>query len=63
MYYEEVANRLLGQRNNVGPNVLPAEIIRFFSEIVESASKIFADLPQQLDDNKHHWHIKELEGT
>lgn len=59
MDYEEVANRLLGQRDNVEPNVLPAEIIRFYSEIVESASKKFADLQQQLDDNEHH--IKVLE--
>jgi len=54
MDYEEVAYRLLGQRDNVEPNVLPAAIIRCYSEIVESASKKFADLQQQLDDNEHH---------
>ena len=54
MDYEEVAYRLLGQRDNVEPNVLPDAIIRLFSEIVESASKKFADLQQQLDDNEHH---------
>ncbi len=54
MDYEEVAYRLLGQRDNVEPNILPAAIIRLYSEIVESASKKFADLQQQLDDNEHH---------
>ena len=54
MSYEEVSYRLLGQRDNVEPNVLPAAIIRWYSEIVESASKKFADLQQQLDDNEHH---------
>jgi hypothetical protein len=56
---EEVARRLLGESDNDGPNVLPAEIIRFFSEIVESASNQFADLQKQVDDNEHH--IKVLE--
>ena len=54
-----VARRLLGESDNDGPNVLPAEIIRFFSEIVESASNQFADLQKQVDDNEHH--IKVLE--
>ena len=59
MDYEEVARRFLGESDNVGPNMLPAEIIRFYSEIVESASNQFADLQKQVDDNEHH--IKVLE--
>jgi hypothetical protein len=59
MDYEEVARRLLGETENDGPNVLPAEIIRYYSEIVELASKQFADLQKQVDDNEHH--IKVLE--
>jgi len=54
MAYEEVAYRLLGQRDNVGPNLLPEAIIRYYSELVESASSKFADLQQKLDDNEHH---------
>ena len=54
MDYEEVAYRLLGQRNNVGPNMLPEAIIRFYTEVVESTSSKFADLQQKLDDNEHH---------
>ena len=54
MDYEEVAYRLLGQRDNVGPSLLPEAIIRFYMEVVESASSKFADLQQKLDDNEHH---------
>jgi hypothetical protein len=59
MDYEEVARRLLGEKDNDGPNVLPAEIIEYFSEVVELASEQFADLQKQVDDNEHH--IKVLE--
>ena len=59
MDYEEVARRLLGETDNVGPNILPAKISRFYSEVVELASKQFADLQKQVDDNEHH--IKVLE--
>jgi len=59
MDYEEVARRLLGEKDNDGPNVLPAEIMEYFSEVVELASEQFADLQKQVDDNEHH--IKVLE--
>jgi hypothetical protein len=59
MDYEEVARRLLGETDNVGPNVLPAEISRFYSEVVELASKQFADLQKQVDDNEHHIEVLE----
>lgn len=54
MDYEEVGHRLLGTKDNVEPNILPETIIRFYSEIVESASNKFADLQQKIDDNEHH---------
>ena len=57
MSYKEVSYRLLWplcQRDNVEPNVLPAAIIHWHLEIVESASNKFADLEQQLNDNEHH---------
>jgi hypothetical protein len=59
MDYEEVARRLLGETDNVGPNILPAEISRFYSEVVELASKQFADLQKQVDDNEHHIEVLE----
>jgi hypothetical protein len=59
MDYEEVARRLLGETDNDGQNVLPAEIIRFFSEIVESASNRFANLQKQVDDYEHHIRVLE----
>jgi len=54
MTYEEVGRRLLGEDDDVGPNQLPAAIIRCYSEIVDYASKKFADLQERLDDNEHH---------
>lgn len=54
MPYLEISRRLLGERENVGTNQLPPEIIRYFSEIVEFSSKQFVDLQQQLIDNEHH---------
>ena len=59
MDYEEVARRLLGEKDNDGPNVLPAEIIEYFSEVVELASEQFADLQKQVDDNEHHTKVLE----
>ena len=59
MDYEEVARRLLRDTDNDGPNVLPAEIIRYYSEIVELASEQFAALQKQVDDNEHHINVLE----
>ena len=38
MDYDEVARRLLGESENDGPSQLPAEIIRYFADIVEFSS-------------------------
>jgi hypothetical protein len=59
MDYEEVARRLLRDTDNDGPNVLPAEIIRYYSEIVELSSEHFAALQKQVDDNEHHINVLE----
>jgi hypothetical protein len=57
---EEVARLLLGETDNDGPSVLPAEIILDYSEIVEFSSEKFADLQKQVDDDNEH-HIKVLD--
>jgi hypothetical protein len=54
MDYNEVGDRLSGQKANDGIDKLPAEILQYYSEIVEFASNKFADIQQQLDDNEHH---------
>jgi hypothetical protein len=59
MHYEEVARRLLGESENDGSNQLPAEIVRYFSDVVEFSSKKFADLQTRIDDNEHHIQVLE----
>ncbi len=59
MNYDEVARRLLGESENDGPSQLPAEIIRYFADIVEFSSGKFADLQTRIDDNEHHIQVLE----
>ena len=59
MDYDEVARRLLGESENDGPSQLPAEIIRYFADIVEFSSGKFADLQTRIDDNEHHIQVLE----
>lgn len=47
------------EKDNVGPDKIPAEIIQYFSDIVDFASTKFADLQTDVDGNEHH--IKVLE--
>jgi hypothetical protein len=57
MDYNDVAGRLLGRTENDGPDQLPPAIIQYFTEIVDFASKKFADLREQLSHNEHHFTV------
>ena len=57
MDYGEVAQRLLGLKENTGQDQLPPAIINSYNEIVEFASNKFADLQRNLIYNDHHFEV------
>ena len=57
MDYGEVAERLLGLKENTGEDQLPPAIIEYYREIVEFASNKFADLQRNLVYNEHHLEV------
>ena len=57
MDYGEVAERLLGLKENTGQDQVPPAIIDYYNEIVRFASNKFADLQQSLIYNDHHLEV------
>lgn len=51
---QEVVNRLFGRIPNEGEDQIPAEVITYFTDLVQFASSEFADLQQRLANNEYH---------
>ena len=57
--YRALGQILRQENSGEGPSQLPEEILRYFNNLVDSASDKFADMQKRLNDNEHHINVLE----